>query len=101
MTEPSYQQNVKKASRRLKKMLLPPAKRAAYWIDYVLDVGAEHLKPAGNHLNFWQYYMLDVLLFCVVVVTLVVVFAGIFMFRVLVPLSVQPLISAGEKTKKE
>ena len=34
---------------------------AAFWIEYVLQFGGEHLKPTSIHLTWWQLYCLDTL----------------------------------------
>ena len=34
---------------------------AAFWIEYVLQFGGEHLKPSSVHLTWWQFYCLDTL----------------------------------------
>ena len=41
---------------------IKPMDLANYWIEYVVrHKGAPHLRVAGTHLSFYEYYMLDVL----------------------------------------
>ncbi|GAB6026752.1 hypothetical protein CHUAL_013257 [Chamberlinius hualienensis] len=46
-----------------------PVELAAYWVEYVIrHKGAAHLKPTVNHLNIFQYFIIDVVAFVVVIV---------------------------------
>ncbi|XP_071798767.1 UDP-glucuronosyltransferase 2C1-like isoform X2 [Asterias amurensis] len=50
---------------------LSPAEETAYWIEYAIKHGTEHLKPYALQLSFIQYYLLDVIAFHVVIVVLI------------------------------
>lgn len=43
---------------------LRPVEKAAYWVETLAKYGGvEHLRVADDHLNFFQYYSLDVVAF--------------------------------------
>ena len=45
-----------------------PVDTATYWIEYVIrHKGAPHLKSAAENLNVFQYFLLDVIGFIVLV----------------------------------
>ncbi|XP_033638168.1 UDP-glucuronosyltransferase 2C1-like isoform X2 [Asterias rubens] len=50
---------------------LSPAEETAYWIEYAIKHGTEHLKPYALQLSFIQYYLLDVIAFHVVIVIVI------------------------------
>jgi len=61
----------------LKDQPMPPAEKASYWIEYVArHKGASHLKSAADNLNFFQYFLLDVIgaILLVIVTVLIVVY---------------------------
>ncbi|XP_065208653.1 UDP-glucosyltransferase 2-like [Planococcus citri] len=63
-----YRENVSKLSNIFKDRPLSPQDTLIYWVNYVLrHKGASHLKPAGAKLPFYQYLLLDVILFLTVV----------------------------------
>ena len=61
LTNPSYQQNITKASNIFKSRPMTPSQRAAWWIDHVIKYGGNHLHPAVTDLPYYQFLMLDVL----------------------------------------
>ena len=67
-TIPLYAQNVERVSRRLRRSNQSPAEKAASWTEFVLaekgDVG--YLKQV--RLPFYQYYLLDVVLFWTIII---------------------------------
>lgn len=64
-----YRERAAEISRILQDNLHPPAEAAAYWIEYVVrHKGAPHLKSAAQQLNFFQYFLLDVIATFVAVV---------------------------------
>ena len=71
-----YKQNIQKASEIFKSAPQSPSERAAYWIEHVARFGNNHLRPAGNEMSWWQYLLLDVLLFLFVCALLLCV--GVF-----------------------
>lgn len=61
--EPRYRTEVKKRQLLLKDQRHTPLETAIYWTEYVIrHKGAIHLQSPSRHLNWLQYYLLDVLL---------------------------------------
>jgi len=62
LTNDSYKKAAVHYSAIFKDQPQPPVERAAYWIEYVArHKGAPHLKSAAENLNFFQYFLLDVI----------------------------------------
>uniref|UniRef100_A0A8D8X770 UDP-glucuronosyltransferase n=1 Tax=Cacopsylla melanoneura TaxID=428564 RepID=A0A8D8X770_9HEMI len=62
--DPSYKERAMLRSRLIKDYASSPLDTAVYWTEYVLQHGgASHLTPASKQLNWYQYYLLDVLAF--------------------------------------
>nr|AHX56942.1 UDP-glycosyltransferase 211A1 [Strigamia maritima] len=58
----SYKENMKKYSAVFRDHLQHPLQRAVFWIEYVArHEGAKHLRSPGEDLNFFQYFLLDVI----------------------------------------
>ncbi|XP_022098653.1 UDP-glucuronosyltransferase 1-8-like isoform X2 [Acanthaster planci] len=60
----------------------------AYWVEYAVRHGTDHLKPRAMQLSFVQYYLLDVIAITVVIVTIMcwcVVNVGRCLFRGFTP----------------
>lgn len=65
---PVYAANVQRVSRIFRDRPLEPRKTALYWIEYVIrHKGAPHMRSAGLDLNWYQFYLLDVIAFAVLV----------------------------------
>jgi len=77
----SFKENASKMSILLKDYIQHPAERAAYWVEYVIrHKGAPHLKSAADELNFFQYFLLDVIgLFLVLI--LIFIFVGYLIIK--------------------
>lgn len=61
MTEPSFRTNVKALSLLMRDQPMPLVDKAVYWIEYVIRYdGGRHLHPDIDHLNFLQYFLLDI-----------------------------------------
>lgn len=75
----SFNAQAKELSARFKDRPKPPMEEAVYWIEYVArHKGAPHLRSAAADLHWYQYLLLDVILF------LVSIFAAIlFVIRTL------------------
>lgn len=59
---------MKLRSKVLNDRLVPPIEEAAYWVEYVLrHKGAPHLQSARKDLNIFQYLLLDILAFILMV----------------------------------
>lgn len=67
INEPQYKVEVKRRQTLLRDQKETPLERAIYWTEYVIrHKGAYHLQSPAKDLNFFQYYMIDV----IVIVTL-------------------------------
>ena len=66
----SYLDNVRKASKRLKRRKMSPVEEAAFWIEAVLsdDENMDYLKPSFGHLSLPSYLCLDVIVFWLAIV---------------------------------
>lgn len=55
-------------SKRFKDRPVAPLETAMYWIEYVIrHKGAPHLKTAAVHMPWYQYLLLDVIAFLLLV----------------------------------
>ena len=60
-------------SRLMKDSPRTPLEKTGDWIEYVLrHGGARHLRPQVFNIPWYQYYLLDVMVFLVAIVILVV-----------------------------
>lgn len=67
LSNQSYAATVKKISNLNRDRPEHPLDRAAFWIEYVIrHDGAKHMQSPAVHLNFLQYYMVDVFVFTLV-----------------------------------
>lgn len=63
-----YYQNAKKQSQIFKDRPLSPLESAVYWTEYVIrHKGAPHLKSAAVELYWYQYLLIDVILFILII----------------------------------
>ncbi len=65
----SFQKRAQTASRILHKMAAHSCETASYWVNYVLEVGAEHLRSGAADMPLYQYYLLDVVAFLMFIST--------------------------------
>lgn len=64
----SYLANAKRVSKIFNDNPIPPLNKAVYWIEYVTrHGGALHMRTAANNLYWFQFYLLDVIAFWLVV----------------------------------
>ncbi|KAJ4429923.1 hypothetical protein ANN_22127 [Periplaneta americana] len=64
----TYKENMKKLSDRLNDQPDKPLDRAIWWVEYVIrHKGAHHFRSAAVDLTWYQYLLLDVVVFIVVV----------------------------------
>lgn len=48
---------------------MPSLDKAVYWVEYVIrHKGAHHLRSSAMDLTWYQYYLLDVLAFLILVI---------------------------------
>ncbi|XP_076265417.1 uncharacterized protein LOC143199463 [Rhynchophorus ferrugineus] len=67
-----YIENSKKISRRYHDRPMRPIDTAVYWIEYVIrNKGAEYLRVAGRKQPWYQFFLIDVLLFVLVTIFIV------------------------------
>lgn len=60
--DPKYRTEVKNRQILLRDQRESPLERAVYWTEYVMrHNGAFHLQSPAKDLNFFQYYLLDVM----------------------------------------
>ena len=52
-----------------------PREVAAYWVEHVLKFGGDHLKSGALDLAWYEYLMLDILGFILVVLMAIIVIA--------------------------
>ena len=53
-----------------------PMDNAIWWLEYLSATnGAEHLKLSSRHLNFIQYYSIDFIILCAILL--------VFVFKIL------------------
>jgi len=83
LTEERYREATASFSAILKDQPQPPAERAAYWIEYVArHKGATHLRSAADNLNFFQYFLLDVIGAILLVLTLALIVIYVLLRKV-------------------
>jgi len=64
----TYKENVQRVSDIFRDRPLEPRKSAVYWIEYVIrHRGAPHMRSAGLDLNWFQFYLLDVITFVAII----------------------------------
>ena len=65
--EKSFNMATQKASDILKSRPMTAQDTAAYWVEHVLKYGGEHLRTGAMDMPLYQFLMLDILLFVLVV----------------------------------
>ncbi|GAB6026751.1 hypothetical protein CHUAL_013256 [Chamberlinius hualienensis] len=69
---PKYREHSQQLSALMKDRPEHPLQTAMYWIEYIIrNKGAPHLKSGANHLNIFQYFLIDVICFLALVVVTV------------------------------
>ncbi|KAF2881573.1 hypothetical protein ILUMI_24608, partial [Ignelater luminosus] len=72
LNNPKYRQNVKLRSAVLRDQAINPLEKAIFWVEYVIrHKGAHHLKTAALKLEWYQYYLLDVIGFLFTIILLI------------------------------
>ena len=67
LNEKSFKIAVQKPSKILKSRPMTAQDTAAYWVEHVLKHGGEHLRTGAMDMPLYQFLMLDILLFILVV----------------------------------
>ncbi|CAJ1063855.1 Hypothetical predicted protein [Xyrichtys novacula] len=79
----SYRQNIQRLSRLHRDQPMAPMDKAVFWVEYVIrHKGAPHLRTEAYKMPWYSYYLLDVLLFMMTVVT-VLLYSMFALFRFL------------------
>uniref|UniRef100_A0A1B6DZV4 UDP-glucuronosyltransferase n=1 Tax=Clastoptera arizonana TaxID=38151 RepID=A0A1B6DZV4_9HEMI len=79
--KPSYKEAAKRQSAILHDNPLPPLDNAIFWIEYVMrHKGAEHLRTGAAELSWYQYFLIDVIVF-VTTIILSVLALLLFLFK--------------------
>lgn len=61
LTDSRYKEAASNYSVISRDQLQPPLDRAIYWVEYVIrHDGAPHLRTTADQLNFFQYFLLDI-----------------------------------------
>ena len=96
----SFKGNATRISRLLRDNPRTSVQQAADWIEYVhRHKGAKHLRPEVYNLTWYQYYLLDVLVFFIA--ALVALCLAIrMMFRLLLKI-IAKLANVGHRSKQE
>ena len=71
LDDESFKMATQKASAILKSRPMTAQDTAAYWVEHVLKFGGDHLRTSAMDMPLYQFLMLDILLFVLVVSFLV------------------------------
>ncbi|KAK9891307.1 hypothetical protein WA026_013614 [Henosepilachna vigintioctopunctata] len=67
LSNPKYAANVKKRSSILREQPIKPMDNAIWWVEHIIEhKGGEHLRNTAMDLAWYQLYMVDIMLFCLV-----------------------------------
>ncbi|XP_045474737.1 UDP-glycosyltransferase UGT5-like [Harmonia axyridis] len=81
LSDPKYKENAQMRSQIMRDKPMEPADALNYWVEYVIrHKGAPHLRVAALDLEWYQYLLIDVVLF-ILAVLLAVVFSLRFLFN--------------------
>ncbi|XP_044744836.1 UDP-glucosyltransferase 2-like isoform X4 [Coccinella septempunctata] len=71
LKNPSYSKMAKKRSSLLKNQPINPLDKAIWWVEHIIEhKGGEHLRNLGMDLEWYQLYMVDIILFYLVVIVI-------------------------------
>jgi glycosyltransferase involved in cell wall biosynthesis len=97
LNNPKYSENAKMRSRLLHDQPMSPMDTAVFWVEHVIrHKGAPHLRNAGSYLAWYQYLMLDVALFVIMLLGTV-----IFIIRFLIRKLINLIFPTSRKEKKQ
>ena len=66
----SYAKAIKRGSMIFRSNTMGPKDRAVYWTEHVLKFGGQHLHSYGLDMPWYEYLMLDILAFLLLMLTL-------------------------------
>ena len=92
-TNPKYKENIQKASEIMKDSPMDPIETATYWLEHVMKFGGDHLRSHGIEMPWYQFFMLDIMLFFLVILHV----AGYISFLII--RKIFRLVGAPKKTK--
>ncbi|XP_030852175.1 UDP-glucuronosyltransferase 2C1 isoform X3 [Strongylocentrotus purpuratus] len=72
--EKHYKETVKRMSAIFHDRPMRPVEKAAFWIEHVIKHGGEYMRSPIHDLTWYQYYLLDVVAFLLLVLVVVIVF---------------------------
>ena len=72
-TDTTYQEKIDLVSEIYRDQPMTARERAAYWVDHVLEFGADHLRSAALDMPWYQYLMLDIIATLLMFITLIIV----------------------------
>ncbi|XP_075222127.1 UDP-glycosyltransferase UGT5-like isoform X2 [Lycorma delicatula] len=73
LTNQSYKEGMMRLSSITKDKPMSPVDTAVWWVEYVLrHKGASHLRPAVLDLTWYQYFMIDILIFVLAILFIIV-----------------------------
>lgn len=76
LSNPKYHRNAKNTAKRFRDRPLTPQQEVVFWTEFVArNEGALFMRAAGNDLNFFQFYLLDVYFAFIIAVGMI--FVGI------------------------
>lgn len=76
----SYQETADRMSIVIRDRLVPPLEEAVYWIEYVArNRGAPWLRTSAHGMPFYQYLLLDVVGFLIIIFALLVLASKFFL----------------------
>ncbi|XP_005110284.1 UDP-glucuronosyltransferase 1-6-like [Aplysia californica] len=96
----SYSNNIQKASQIFKDIYGLPKERAAFWLDHVIKYGGSHMRYAGQDLQGYQFYCLDVLA-AIALIILCALFVLYFVLKIFVKLLKSVFKAASHKSKTQ
>ena len=83
MTEKSqYKEKIDKLSGIFRSRPMQPTERAVYWVEHVLEFGADHLRSAALDMPWYQYLMLDIMAL-ILIFTLIITYGVYFILKFL------------------
>ena len=68
-----YKQKIEKGAAIFKSESLNPRQRAAFWIEHVIQHGGQHLRSYALDMPWYEYLMLDIFAFLIVVIVLLLI----------------------------
>jgi hypothetical protein len=61
ISDPRYKKMIQKVSRIFKSRQMLPRETAAYWVDHIMEHGADHMISYTDQLSWYQILLLDVI----------------------------------------